>query len=92
MPIIVRKAQHPQGGSIPLSVMTRLQTHHWPGNVRELEEVLKGAVIHSTGPCLELSAKFKEIRRERSYLASRIGNEGEIPSPMVSVSSIPART
>jgi len=39
---------------VPDSVMQQLQRRQWPGNVRELENVVEGALIHSTGDVLTL--------------------------------------
>jgi formate hydrogenlyase transcriptional activator len=38
--------------SIPPEVMSVLKLYDWPGNIRELENVIKRAVIMSTGPTL----------------------------------------
>lgn len=39
-------------GTIPPEVMGVLKLYDWPGNIRELENVIKRAVIMSTGPAL----------------------------------------
>jgi len=39
---------------VPDSVMEQLKRRHWSGNVRELENVIEGALIHSTGDSLTL--------------------------------------
>jgi hypothetical protein len=39
---------------VPESVMEELQRRSWPGNIRELENVIEGALIHSTGDVLTL--------------------------------------
>lgn len=39
---------------VPETVMEDLQRRSWPGNVRELENVIEGALIHSTGEVLTL--------------------------------------
>jgi formate hydrogenlyase transcriptional activator len=38
--------------TIPSEVMEVLKLHDWPGNIRELENIIKRAVIMSTGPAL----------------------------------------
>jgi formate hydrogenlyase transcriptional activator len=38
--------------TIPPEVMEVLKLYYWPGNIRELENVIKRAVIMSTGPAL----------------------------------------
>ncbi len=47
-------------GIIPTGVMNALQDYHWPGNIRELENVLKWAVINSSGPKLRLIDELKK--------------------------------
>jgi len=39
---------------VPDTVMEDLQRRSWPGNIRELENVIEGALIHSTGEVLTL--------------------------------------
>jgi transcriptional regulator with GAF, ATPase, and Fis domain len=39
---------------VPETVMEELQRRSWPGNIRELENVIEGALIHSTGDVLTL--------------------------------------
>jgi len=39
---------------VPESVMEQLQQRSWPGNIRELENVIEGALIHSSGDVLTL--------------------------------------
>jgi len=40
--------------NVPDNVMQQLQRRQWAGNVRELENVVEGALIHSTGDVLTL--------------------------------------
>jgi transcriptional regulator with GAF, ATPase, and Fis domain len=39
---------------VPDTLMEQLKRRQWPGNVRELENVIEGALIHSTGDTLTL--------------------------------------
>ena len=45
---------------VPDSVMDQLQRRHWPGNIRELENVIEGALIHSTDEALTLLDDFTD--------------------------------
>ncbi|HXX22684.1 MAG TPA: sigma 54-interacting transcriptional regulator [Terriglobia bacterium] len=47
--------------TIPPEVMNILKLYDWPGNIRELENVIKRAVITSTGPTLR--PQFGELNR-----------------------------
>ena len=47
--------------AIPAEVMEVLQLHDWPGNIRELENIIKRAVIMSTGTVLR--PLFGELKR-----------------------------
>ena len=48
--------------TIPPEVFNALQQYTWPGNIRELENILERAVIHTTGPVLQLSERINESR------------------------------
>jgi formate hydrogenlyase transcriptional activator len=47
--------------TIPPEVMKILRLYDWPGNIRELENVIKRAVIMSTGPALR--PQFGDLKR-----------------------------
>ena len=47
--------------TIPSEVMDVLKLYDWPGNIRELENVIKRAVIMSTGPALR--PQFGDLKR-----------------------------
>ena len=40
------------------------QNHHWPGNLRELRNVIKRAVLLSTGEYIEVDALPKDVLAE----------------------------
>ena len=46
---------------VPPEVMDFLKAYDWPGNIRELENVIKRAVIMSTGPALR--PQFGDLKR-----------------------------
>jgi formate hydrogenlyase transcriptional activator len=43
--------------------LERLKRHDWPGNVRELRNVIERAVIHSSGPRLEILPEEFDVAR-----------------------------
>jgi formate hydrogenlyase transcriptional activator len=61
-----------QVGSIPAEVLEVLQLHDWPGNIRELENLIKRAVITSTGTVLRpLFGELKHLPSQPSPSAKR---------------------
>jgi formate hydrogenlyase transcriptional activator len=48
------RSTHHRIKHVPENVMEQLQRRSWPGNIRELENVIEGALIHSTGDSLTL--------------------------------------
>src|SRR5580693_7829986 len=61
-----------QVGSIPAEVLQVLQLHDWPGNIRELENLIKRAVITSTGTVLRpLFGELKRLPSQPSASAKR---------------------
>ncbi|GBR72528.1 sigma-54-dependent Fis family transcriptional regulator [Candidatus Termititenax aidoneus] len=42
---------------IPTRTLEQLKKHEWPGNVRELENIVKRAVVTTTGPILQLNLR-----------------------------------
>ena len=64
--------------TIPSEVMEVLKMYDWPGNIRELENVIKRAVVMSTGPALR--PQFGELKRlpgQTSLAAKRTLAEAE---------------
>jgi len=58
--------------TIPSEVMNILKLYDWPGNIRELENVIKRAVIMSTGPALRpLLGELKRLPGQTSPAARR---------------------
>ncbi len=60
----VERSSHGMGRrieTIPPEVMEVLKLYDWPGNIRELENVIKRAVIMSTGPALR--PQFGDLKR-----------------------------
>ncbi len=49
-----QRATHHQIRQVPDKVMEELKRRPWPGNIRELENVIEGALIHSTDDVLTL--------------------------------------
>ena len=49
--------------NIPPEVFHVLQQYAWPGNVRELENIMERAVIHTTGPLLQLAERINGSRK-----------------------------
>ena len=48
------RSTHQRIKHVPEGVMEQLQQRSWPGNIRELENVIEGALIHSSGDVLTL--------------------------------------
>jgi len=64
--------------TIPSEVMEVLKLHDWPGNIRELENVIKRAVIMSTGPVLRSTLhELKRLPGQTSPTAKRTLAEAE---------------
>ena len=58
--------------------MEVLKLHDWPGNIREMENIIKRAVIMSTGPALRpLLSEFKRQPGQTSPAAKRTLAEAE---------------
>jgi formate hydrogenlyase transcriptional activator len=58
--------------TIPPEVMELLKLYEWPGNIRELENVLKRAVIMSTGPSLRpVLGDFRYLPGQTSTASKR---------------------
>jgi len=49
-----QRATHHNIRQVPDHVMEELKRRSWPGNIRELENVIEGAIIHSTDEVLTL--------------------------------------
>jgi formate hydrogenlyase transcriptional activator len=49
-----QRATHHHIRQVPDKVMDELKRRPWPGNIRELENVIEGAIIHSTDDVLTL--------------------------------------
>ena len=77
----VQKFSHEMGRrieTIPPEVMDILKLYDWPGNIRELENVIKRAVIMSTGPALRpLLGELKRLPGQTSPAAKRTLAEAE---------------
>ena len=77
----VQRFSHEMGRrieTIPPEVMEVLKLYDWPGNIRELENVIKRAVIMSTGPALRPLLGELETPA-RSNLAGGEANAGGGP-------------
>jgi formate hydrogenlyase transcriptional activator len=77
----VQKFSHEMGrriDTIPPEVMDVLKLYDWPGNIREMENIIKRAVIMSTGPALRpLLGEFKRLPGHASPAARRTLAEAE---------------
>jgi chemotaxis protein methyltransferase CheR len=49
---------------IPIGVMKNLQRYNWPGNIRELKNVIERAVIHTSGPKLQLANNLESLSKK----------------------------
>jgi formate hydrogenlyase transcriptional activator len=64
--------------TIPSEVMNVLKLYDWPGNIRELENVIKRAVIMSTGSALRpMLGELKRLPGQTSPAAKRTLAEAE---------------
>lgn len=64
--------------TIPPEVMGVLKLYDWPGNIRELENVIKRAVIMTTGTALRpIFGELKSLPRQASPAAKRTLAEAE---------------
>ena len=64
--------------TIPPEVMHILKLYDWPGNIRELENIIKRAVIVSSGPVLRpLLGELKRLPGQTSPAAKRTLAEAE---------------
>jgi hypothetical protein len=64
--------------TIPREVMDILKLYDWPGNIRERQNIIKRAVIMSTGPALRpLLGEFKRLPGQTSPAAARTLAEAE---------------
>jgi formate hydrogenlyase transcriptional activator len=64
--------------TIPPEVMDILKLYDWPGNIRELENIIKRAVIMSSGPVLRpLLGELKRLPGQTSPAAKRTLAEAE---------------
>jgi len=67
-----------RSGTIPSEVMDVLELYDWPGNIRELENVIKRAVIMSTGSTLRpVLGELKHLPGQPSPAAKRTLAEAE---------------
>jgi formate hydrogenlyase transcriptional activator len=77
----VQKFSHEMGRrieTIPSEVMDILKLYDWPGNIREMENIIKRAVIMSTGPALRpLLGEFRRLPSQASPAAKRTLAEAE---------------
>jgi|KBSSwiStaDraftv2_1062776.scaffolds.fasta_scaffold00417_16 transcriptional regulator with GAF, ATPase, and Fis domain len=56
-----QRATHHHIRQVPDKVMEELKRRAWPGNIRELENVIEGAIIHSTDEVLTLLDDVGEV-------------------------------
>ena len=56
-----QRATHHHIRQVPDKVMDELKRRPWPGNIRELENVIEGAIIHSTDDVLTLLDDSGEV-------------------------------
>jgi formate hydrogenlyase transcriptional activator len=64
--------------TIPPEIMDILKLYDWPGNIRELENIIKRAVIMSSGPVLRpLLGELKRLPGQTSPAAKRTLAEAE---------------
>src|SRR5690554_6134300 len=64
----LRKANHSLGKHIlgfSEEVITAFSSYHWPGNLRELQNVIKRAVLLSTGDYVEKESLPKEVYKTK---------------------------
>ena len=56
------------------SALVKLVSYHWPGNVRELQNVIRQAVLFSSGPIIEASEiRFSPLASEASGASGASG-------------------
>jgi len=67
-----QRATHHNIRQVPDKVMDELKRRPWPGNIRELENVIEGAIIHSTDDVLTLLDDSGEIEAASSEDASTL--------------------
>jgi DNA-binding NtrC family response regulator len=87
---LARKAKSKNVKKLSPSALELLMKHDWPGNVRELEHVLEGAVLLSTGDCIEESDLAMYFHRpDRTALAATPGlDEGEVQGGTASLEEV----
>jgi formate hydrogenlyase transcriptional activator len=67
-----QRATHHHIRQVPDKVMEELKRRPWPGNIRELENVIEGAIIHSTDDVLTLLDEGSEAEAPPSEDASTL--------------------
>jgi formate hydrogenlyase transcriptional activator len=67
-----QRATHHHIKQVPDKVMDELKRRPWPGNIRELENVIEGAIIHSTDDVLTLLDEAGEVEVAPSEDASTL--------------------
>ena len=67
-----QRATHHHIRQVPDKVMEELKRRAWPGNIRELENVIEGAIIHSTDDVLTLLDEGAEVEAAPSEDASTL--------------------
>ena len=67
-----QRATHHHIRQVPDKVMDELRRRPWPGNIRELENVIEGAIIHSTDDVLTLLEEGAEVEAAPSEDASTL--------------------
>ncbi len=67
-----QRATHHNIRQVPDKVMDELKRRPWPGNIRELENVIEGAIIHSTDDVLTLLDDAGEVEAPSSEDASTL--------------------
>jgi transcriptional regulator with GAF, ATPase, and Fis domain len=66
------RSTHQRIKHVPEGVMEQLQQRSWPGNIRELENVIEGALIHSSGDVLTLLDDGGDIEAASTEAASTL--------------------
>ena len=67
-----QRATHHHIRQVPDKVMDELKRRAWPGNIRELENVIEGAIIHSTDDVLTLLDDGGEVEATPAEDASTL--------------------